>query len=179
MRGVLPIRVDFVPRPGARGRLGLTFAPGHRDPWFLDAHARDLDADLRELRDTHGCQVLVGLVQAHELQALDIEALPVRAGEHGLTWLHTPIPDGGAPQQADLVTLVAAIREALDRDRTVVVHCRAGLGRSGLVAAAVLVAEGAEPGDAQSRVRAARPGAIETAAQERMLRTFAARWRSH
>lgn len=46
-----------------------------------------------------------------------------------------------------------------------VLHCRGGLGRAGSVAAYMLVQTGVAPGEAIRRVRAARPGAIETAAQ--------------
>ena len=42
----------------------------------------------------------------------------------------------------------------------------AGLGRSGMIAAKLLTACGAEPAEAIGLVRRARPGAIETPAQE-------------
>jgi len=48
----------------------------------------------------------------------------------------------------------------------VLIHCTGGLGRSGMIAARLLVELGEEPRLAMQRVRAARPGAIETAAQE-------------
>jgi protein-tyrosine phosphatase len=48
----------------------------------------------------------------------------------------------------------------------VVVHCRGGLGRSGLVAASVLVALGHPSGEAIRIVRVAREGALGTPDQE-------------
>ena len=48
-------------------------------------------------------------------------------------------------------------------------HCKGGLGRAGMVAARLLVESGYTPEDAIERVRAARPGAIETQAQERYV----------
>ena len=45
------------------------------------------------------------------------------------------------------------------------VHCAAGLGRTGMLAAMLLTELGVSPTDAIRRVRAARPGAIETEAQ--------------
>ena len=53
---------------------------------------------------------------------------------------------------------------------TVVLHCREGRGRSGLIAAACLVAQGQRWERALSVVRQARPGAVETPAQEAFLR---------
>ncbi|WP_200306505.1 dual specificity protein phosphatase family protein, partial [Paracraurococcus ruber] len=52
----------------------------------------------------------------------------------------------------------------------VAVHCAAGLGRSGMVAAWVLTGFGMPAAAAIAAVRAARPGAIETAAQEAFIR---------
>jgi len=69
--------------------------------------------------------------------------------------------------------LVAWIRERLRGGDNVVVHCRGGLGRTGTIAACVLVARGVEPDEAMRLVRASRPGAIESEAQERFVRTFA------
>lgn len=45
-------------------------------------------------------------------------------------------------------------------------HCRAGLGRTGTVAARLLVEHGARPADAIALVRTVRPGSIETVEQE-------------
>ena len=52
---------------------------------------------------------------------------------------------------------------------SVVVHCRGGLGRTGLVAARLLVELGESPVSALVRVRAARPGAVETVEQEKYV----------
>ena len=45
-------------------------------------------------------------------------------------------------------------------------HCRGGLGRAGMISARLLVESGVEPEVAIAKVRAARPGAIETREQE-------------
>ena len=58
-----------------------------------------------------------------------------------------------------------ALRARLAAGERVLVHCKGGLGRTGLVAARLLVEFGVAPADAVARVRAARPGAIETERQ--------------
>lgn len=50
----------------------------------------------------------------------------------------------------------------LARGDKVLIHCRGGLGRTGVVAARLLIEAGTEPDLAAKLVRAARPGAIET-----------------
>ena len=52
----------------------------------------------------------------------------------------------------------------------VAVHCAAGLGRSGTMAAVYLVADGASADEAITRVRDLRPGSIETEEQENAVR---------
>jgi protein-tyrosine phosphatase len=67
------------------------------------------------------------------------------------------------------VVLVGAIVGHMTRGETVVVHCRGGLGRSGTIAACVLVARGRAPREAIHLVRNARPGAVEVADQEEFV----------
>ena len=67
------------------------------------------------------------------------------------------------------VTSGEALRERLLRGQSLVVHCRGGLGRTGLIAARLLIELGESPPEAPRRVRAARPGAVETRAQERYV----------
>ena len=69
-------------------------------------------------------------------------------------------------------TNVPEVKKRLDAGENILVHCRGGLGRAGMIAARLLVETGGvEPEVAIERVRAVRPGAIETGAQERWVRT--------
>ena len=62
----------------------------------------------------------------------------------------------------------------LDDAGRVLVHCKGGLGRAGLVAARILVERGAAPMDAINLVRRVRPGAIQTIRQEAYVRSLGA-----
>lgn len=172
-----PIRVDFLVSeaiPGS-GRLGLTFAPGKKD---AGKWARDLDADLAELKERFGATLLVSLMEEHEYARLGIADLVERAEASGIEVKWLPIRDVSVPapaRAAEFRTLVAEVVKAVERGEIVVVHCRGGLGRSGLLAACALVHCGAPPGEAIAAVRAARPGAIETREQERWVEAYARR----
>ncbi len=167
-----PIRVDFVAAEhlGLPGRLGLTIAPGKLDrarEW-----ERDLDVDLAQLRDGYGATVLVSLMEPHEYELLGVPGLFDAARARGLFPLAFPIRDVRAPrpeQMPQFLALIGEVLAALRGGHTVVVHCRGGIGRSGTVAAACLVALGGEPALAIERVRAARVGAVEHESQEQWV----------
>jgi protein-tyrosine phosphatase len=174
-----PIRVDFIPQGahGLPGRLGLTFAPGKCGKSVYAIWDRDLAQDLARLRDAYGTKVLVSLIEEFEMKAASIPNLRAAVKRAGMTSLWFPIADVSTPHAPeDPIPLVREIHTRLAARETVVVHCMGGLGRAGTIAACVLAARGLEPGRAVEVVRAARPGALETAAQVAFVGRFAAAW---
>ncbi len=162
----LRLRVDRVPFPDGRG-LGLTILPGRKD------RARDLDADLAELR-RGGTTHLVSLLTSEELAAYGVPDLPEKTAKAGIAHRHFPILDQKAGSESDVRELVDWIRGA-SATGNVVLHCLGGLGRSGMVAACALVDAGLAPDDAIRRVREHRsPRAVETRTQEEFVHRFRA-----
>jgi protein-tyrosine phosphatase len=165
------LRVDWVDAPrlvDGGGQLGLTICPGRRD------RDRDLDRDLDTLVEA-GVTTLVSLLPDHELEWAGVIELLASAKARGLRVIRQPIPDQGVGSQREIAQTVAQIRARLRADEKVVVHCMGGLGRSGLVCAAVLVSAGATAADAVAHVRAARgPRAVETASQYAFVERFEA-----
>ncbi len=87
----------------------------------------------------------------------------------GFDFISVPIPDFNppAPQQAaQVVEFIDRMKEAA---KPVVVHCHAGLGRTGTLLAAYLIANGKKTMEAIAAVRSVRPGAIETQGQVQFL----------
>jgi hypothetical protein len=95
----------------------------------------------------------------------------------GFSFLCLPIPDGAAPtfEQAD--EFVHFVMQQRAAQRPIVVHCEAGLGRTGTILAAYLVTEGEIARAAIARVRAVEKVAIETTQQIRFLDQYEARIR--
>jgi ADP-ribosyl-[dinitrogen reductase] hydrolase len=155
------------------GVLGLTFCPGKSGPSvFGDDWDRDLEIDLDAAR-AWGASTVLTLVEAHELNMLQVEGLGAAVEARGMTWLHAPIKDVSIPDATfeRRWTLIGhLVRSELNQGNRVVVHCRGGRGRAGLIAARLLVEFGAEPNEAIKTVRRARPGTIETREQEDYVR---------
>jgi atypical dual specificity phosphatase len=95
--------------------------------------------------------------------------------ELGAESLHLPVRSAEPPSQEQLDVAVEAIEAARAQGIRVAVHCQAGLGRSGTLLAAYLVSQGATADEAMARVRAVRPGSIETDSQEAAVHWFAQR----
>jgi nicotinamidase-related amidase len=167
MEAELALRVDWVePALDPPGRLGITLCPGRRD------RGRDLGADLEQLRALRADR-LVCLVTEAELDWAGVPDIGPRAEAAGLVYRWLPVPDQGTPSRAEAADLVRWCREATGRGESVVVTCMGGLGRSGTLAACVLVDAGLSPDAAIAAVRDARgPRALETLTQEDFVDTF-------
>lgn len=166
-----PLRIDEV--AASNGTIGITFCPGKQAISFLEERpwCRDLSVDLDAIRDW-GAKVVVTLIEDHEFASLHVLSLGDEVRSRGMAWVHLPITDGHAPDDRfeDLWTeLGPGVLEVLRRGGKVLVHCRGGLGRAGLVSARMLIELGEEPRAAMRRVRAARVGAIENTQQESYL----------
>jgi ADP-ribosyl-[dinitrogen reductase] hydrolase len=170
-----PLQIAVVTAGPAFGRIGITFCPGKYDPRAMTGSwDRDLEIDLDAIRDW-GAGAVVTLLVPEELTLLRVEHLGTEVARRRMQWFHLPIDDVSVPDEAfeqkwtvDGAKLRAMLRGGAD----IVVHCRGGLGRAGTIAARLLIELGAEPAVAIAQVRAARPGAIETAGQEAFVRTI-------
>lgn len=155
------------------GTLGLTLCPGKRGSSLSGVRwERDLKADVAVIA-AWGASKVVTLIEEHEFALLGVERLPEAVRAAGIAWHHLPITDVSVPDERFERTWPAVwsqLSASLDAGKRVLVHCRGGLGRAGTVAALMLIECGEAPEMAIKRVRSVRPGAIETAEQERWVR---------
>jgi protein-tyrosine phosphatase len=174
-----PIRVDWLDRDDLRdalpGRLGLTILPGKhgasvRYPGLV--YRRDLDQDLDALRRA-GVRHLLLLVDDGELARWGDPDIVARGSARSIAVERRPMADGAAPASAaemdGMLDVIGAGRAGGD----VAIACMGGVGRTGTVAACVLVAAGWEAMAAIARVRDVRhPEAVETPDQEGFVRAY-------
>ena len=168
-----PLQIAEVRASPAHGRIGITFCPGKQDKMaHTGAWERDLATDLDAIT-AWGAKMVVTLVEPFELQVLKVPTLGSEIQQRGLDWRHLPIADFSVPDdhfEQQWQTHGQDIRTLLRSGTDMVVHCKGGLGRAGMIAARLLVELGMIPDDAIRTVRAARKGAIETAAQLALVR---------
>jgi protein-tyrosine phosphatase len=161
------LHIDTIALPGS-GLIGMAHCPGRSR---ADAQGflvtRSLADDVHTIR-TAGFATVLTLLPDHELQALDAGDLGAQVEQAGMRWQQFPIQDFGVPdssRQQAWGALQAELLEQLQSGEQVLVHCAAGLGRTGTMVALLLTAMGIEAEAAIAMVRKARPGTIETQAQ--------------
>lgn len=166
-----PLRIDAV-RAG-HGLIGMTLLPGRRDAISPEGEwRRDIVADMEAVVAWHPA-MMITLMESHEFAHSGVPAFERHIRESGLPrWEHLAIPDGGVPDrtfEAQWARVGPDAEGYLRAGERVLIHCRAGLGRAGTVAARLLIEIGVPVDEAIERIRAKRPKAIELE-QERYLR---------
>lgn len=172
-----PINVDFVTVPNRPSiKFGMTFCPGKvqldalTGSWF-----RDLKIDLLRIRDVFNVQRLVCCLEQHELEMLKVESIDKHCLKAGLELFFIPIPDGGTPKKESLSKFQQVLPRLLESQAEngyTGIFCKGGLGRTGLITAALLREYGVNSKEAIQMVRLARPGAVENKAQESFVENY-------
>jgi len=94
--------------------------------------------------------------------------------QRGIRHLHLPVLDYHPPTIDQVRRYVDFVEEELRSGGSVLTHCAAGIGRTGMMLAAWLIAQGTGARAAIHEVRRLRRSSIETAAQEDLLEEWAA-----
>ena len=158
------------------GRLGLGCCPGHRltpPPLSVVRAPGSLKDDLK-LIAAWKPHAMLSLMEEDELERVGapVHVLAAELKAHGVDWRHLPICDMGAPDErfeSVWVDLWPRLDRELQGGARVFIHCYAGLGRTGTVAALILMQFGTSARDALQAVRAARPGSVQSMEQEHYL----------
>jgi hypothetical protein len=125
--------------------------------------------------DSVGADILVCLIEEYEMALRFpeffgwLEAHPERSA-------HWPIPDWGTVPDDEMIEIVADVVARLRAGEGVVLHCGAGIGRTGVVSILALVTLGMAPDVAPVHVRSHRGGAgPDTEAQQEQVDRVIAR----
>lgn len=152
IEGITPGRLGTMPRPRGNDRV------------------EDEIADLRR----QGVDVIVSVQTPDEAERNGLEREEEVCAANDIAFHSFPIPDGGVPdsRQATL-KLARRLADLLKMGESVVIHCLAGIGRSSLVAACVLMIAGETAEAAVERISRARGLPVpETEEQHAWVRDF-------
>jgi len=90
-----------------------------------------------------------------------------------INYLHIHSNDMGVPEFEDLVKAVDFIHQRITNNEPVMVHCLAGLGRTGTILACYLIKyQKLSADDSIQKVRESRPGSIQSFSQEEIIFQF-------
>ncbi|WP_423247703.1 protein-tyrosine phosphatase family protein [Streptomyces achmelvichensis] len=125
-----------------------------------------LDDEMIALKN-QGVDVLVSALTGPELDELGLADEPRTAAAAGLQFVAIPIPDRTVPDLATILPTLRRLAVRLHEGAHIVTHCRAGIGRSSLLAAALLILSGVDPDTAWSQIERARGLAVPDTAEQR------------
>ncbi|MFY9559634.1 MAG: dual specificity protein phosphatase family protein [Terriglobales bacterium] len=161
----MPTKLHWVEGPWP-GRLALASRPRGGD-WLKE--------EMSAWRQS-GIDTVVSFLTPDEEQDLDLKSEAREVRHRGMKFVPFPIPDRQVPNsEAALAAVLERIDTDLSSGKNVVIHCRQGIGRTGLVAACMLVTKGLSPGAAVESVKAGRGNPVpETEEQRRWIDHYAA-----
>jgi protein-tyrosine phosphatase len=111
------------------GKLAVASRPRGND-WLEDDLSRWF---------VSGASQIVSLLEPDEIRHLELEQEQDLVERLGLTFRSFPIPDRGVPTDIEaFAELVGQLHDELQQGQRIIIHCRQGIGRSGLLAASVL-----------------------------------------
>lgn len=160
------MRAELFPIP-SEGRFSGTLATAPRprgNDWLED--------ELADWRAA-GVTVVVSMLTPDEEAELGLEAEAALTNAASMTYLGCPVPDYDVPTDPEGFLRVAeTVAEQLRAGAGVLVHCRAGIGRSSLLAAAALHACGVPVDEALATISSARGRPVpDTKGQRAWLKT--------
>jgi protein-tyrosine phosphatase len=115
-----------------------------------------------------GISLVVSLLTSDEERDLGLTKEAGAIKQQGLEFTAFPIPDRQVPSsEGTLGQVLEKMNTALASGKNILIHCRQGVGRTGLVAACLLVKTGLSPGSAVETVSAARGVSIPETTEQR------------
>ncbi len=157
----------FWPLSLGDGELLLTPCPGTKEA--------DVLTSLKQLKAA-GANALVTLMTDHEMAEHNVENIADHAAKIGLKWMHLPIEDEDVPNgefEQQWQACHADLHSSLDAGAGVAIHCKGGSGRTGLIAARLMLEKGLELEQVIPSIQALRPRAFHFPAQREYIAAVA------
>jgi protein-tyrosine phosphatase len=142
----MPAEIYWIERASG-GRLAIMARPRTGD-WLRDEIAGWAAENIN---------IVVSLLEPAEVAELQLGEEATLCREQGIDFISFPIADRGIPESlTDTAELVHYLAGEISGQKAVAIHCRAGIGRSAVIAACVMVMLGTEASSAFSLISDAR-----------------------
>tara|TARA_Y100000991_G_scaffold214992_1_gene204109 strand:- start:276 stop:779 length:504 start_codon:yes stop_codon:yes gene_type:complete len=160
------ISLNNIPlNPLTNGQLWISHYPGKTG---VKDKLIQAEMDLFDLKKKK-IDIVVSLLEKKELETLHVSTLFELIKKHKFTHYYFPIEDKSVPKNnVELIRLLNELCAKIHKNKKILLHCNAGLGRSGLIAALICKKLGISKSPI-SYIRKHRPGSIETKDQEKMI----------
>lgn len=157
---------DRLSIPGIQGKLIFTPCPGTKDSSLVDSLATLKQA---------GASAVISLMPTSELATNGAEDIGKQCQAQDMAWFHLPVADEQVPLEdfgQGWKASKQSILERLNAGQDIAIHCKGGSGRTGLIAARIMVEAGIPRADAIALVQALRPKAIQHPAHINWITQF-------
>jgi protein-tyrosine phosphatase len=150
--------------------LILTPCPGTKETGLAESVAQ---------LKAQGAVAIVTALEHDEMARAGVAALPQEAKKAGLAWFYQPIEDDEAPGaefDARWAEMSPQLHRMLKEGGKVVLHCMGGSGRTGMLAAHLLLEMDWDIETIKREVKALRPGAFTKQPQIEYIAEVAAKF---
>jgi len=135
-------------------KILLTPCPGSKEV--------DLMTSLNDIK-AMGSEAILTLMTQSELDKNGLSGIGASVKAKGMSWFHLPIVDDHAPDEDFLniwETAGPAIHRLIEQGKTITIHCKGGSGRTGIVAAQILLERGESMQAVMASIKRLRPNAF-------------------
>jgi len=151
----------------SKAKIILTPCPGSLEVPLPDA--------LNEIKSI-GAEAVLTLMTQTELEKNDLSAIGESVKAKGMSWFHLPIVDDSAPNSDFLnawETAGPAVHRLIEQGKSIAIHCKGGSGRTGVVAAQILLERGELMQPVMDDIKRLRPNAFMHACHRDYLTSLA------
>jgi protein-tyrosine phosphatase len=149
-------RLHWIEIPAA-GRIAISARP-RADDW--------LETEVAAWK-VCGLDMVVSLLEREEVSELGLQREAELCQASAIEFISFPIPDRGVPETRHAMEIASTIANGITNGRSIAIHCRAGIGRSSVIAACALICSGIEARAALALIKEARGVSVPDTEQQR------------